>query len=138
MMMLSDSLKMHILGNALYVDIDIWNAGTQEFNTAFLTFDTGATVTTISTTILDALGYDTSKGKEEKITTGSGVATVREITVDKFRIGTNYILDNVKVYAHDFPDESFSTGVLGLNVISQFDILLRFSSKLINLAKIEG
>ena len=136
MMMLSDSLKMHILGNALYVDIDIWNTGTQEFNTAFLTFDTGATVTTISGTILDALGYDTSKGKDEKITTGSGVAIVREITVDKFRIGTNYILDDVKVYAHDFPDESFSTGVLGFNVISQFDILLRFSSKLINLARI--
>jgi predicted aspartyl protease len=118
------------------VDIDIWNTDTKDFNTAFLTFDTGATVTTISNTILEALGYDVSKGKEQKITTGSGVAIVREITVDALRIGINYTLENVKVYAHKFPDESFSTGVLGLNVISQFDILLGFSNRLINLSKI--
>jgi len=35
MMIESDTLKMHILGSALYVDIDIWNAETEEFNTAF-------------------------------------------------------------------------------------------------------
>ena len=138
MMTLSDSLEMHMHGNALYVDIDIWNADTKDFNTAFLTFDTGATVTTISNTILEALGYDTSKGREQRITTGSGIAIVREISVDKLRIGTNYILEDVTVYGHDFPDESFSTGVIGLNVLSQFDILLKFSSRIINLAKIEN
>jgi len=136
MMMDCDSLKMHILGSALYVDIDIWNASTEEYNTAFLTFDTGATVTTISSDILVALGYDVSKGNEHKITTGSGLAIVREVKVDRIRIGTNFILDDIKVYAHDFPDESFSTGVVGLNVLSQFDILLRFSSDMIVFSKI--
>jgi len=131
-----DTLKMHILGSALYVDIDIWNTHEKEFNTAFLTFDTGATVTTISSTILSALGYDITKGKKQKITTGSGVATVMEIMVDKLRIGAKYTLEDVKVYAHDFPDESFSTGVIGLNVLSQFDILLQFSIKQINFSKI--
>ena len=136
MMIGSDSLKMHILGSALYVDIDIWNATTKEYNTAFLTFDTGATVTTISCDILTALGYDISRGTEQKITTGSGVATVKEITIDKLKIGTNYTLKDVKVYAHEFPDESFSTGVIGLNVLSQFDIHLSFSSKLISFSRI--
>ena len=135
-MMLSDSLKMHILGSALYVDIDIWNANEKDFNSIFLTFDTGATVTTISSKVLSALGYDTTKGKEHYITTGSGVATVREIKVDKLMIGTNFILEDVKVYAHNFPDESFSIGVVGLNVLSLFDIMLLFSKKLINLVKI--
>ena len=85
---------------------------------------------------LEALGYDTSKGRIQKITTGSGVAIVREIAVEKLRIGANYVLDDVKVYAHDFPDESFSTGVIGLNVLSQFDILLKISSRIINIAKL--
>ena len=136
MIMMFDSLKMHILGSALYVDVCIWNASKKEFNSIFLTFDTGATVTTISHEALNALGYDTSKGMERMITTGSGVAAVREITVEKLKLGINYTLDDVMVYAHDFPDESFSIGVIGLNVLSQFDIFLRFSGKTINLYKI--
>jgi len=137
MIMFSDSLDMHILGDALYVDIDIWDTNAKEYEAAFLTFDTGATVTTISSTALEALGYDISTGREHKITTGSGVATVREVTVDKLRIGSHYVLENVKVYAHTFPDECFTMGVVGLNVLSQFDILLSFRNKIIKLAKID-
>jgi predicted aspartyl protease len=133
----SNSLKMHILGNALYVDVDIWNKYESDFNASFLTFDTGATITTISSTVLESIGYDVSNGTERQITTGSGTATVREITVDKLRLGANCIIDNVKVYAHNFPDECFTIGVLGLNVLALFDIQLKFSCKLINLAKIQ-
>jgi hypothetical protein len=35
----------------------------------------------------------------------------------------------VEVYGHMFPEESFSLGVLGLNVLKQFDIELLFSTK---------
>jgi len=101
-----------------------------------LTFDTGATVTTISSEILSRLGYDIASGKVQKITTGSGVAHLREIIVDKLMLGKLELKD-VKVYAHDFPDECFTTGVIGLNVLSQFDILLSFSKKIISLAKID-
>jgi len=89
-----------------------------------------------STTILEALGCDVSSGREQRITTGSGVAVVKEIIVDKFRIGSSCVITDVKVYAHDFPDESFSTGVVGLNVLSQFDIHLQFSRKLIQMTRI--
>ena len=40
------------------------------------------------------------------------------------------------VYAHSFPQESFATGVLGLNVLSLFDVNLLFSKQLIELTEI--
>jgi len=134
--MIQDTIKMQTVSEALYVDVSMWNSVSQKFNTALLTFDTGATVTTISSEILRRLGYDVDNGKKEKITTGSGVAYVREIIVDRVRIG-KLELENVRVYAHEFPDECFTVGVIGLNVLSQFDILLSFSNKTIKLAKIE-
>ena len=45
-------------------------------------------------------------------------------------------LDNVLVYAHTFPQESFSTAVLGLNVLTGFDVNFLFSKGLIELTKI--
>lgn len=39
--------------------------------------------------------------------------------------------------AHTFPEESFSLGVIGMNVIDKFDIEMLFSKRLINLIMIE-
>ena len=75
-----------------------------------------------------------SSGNIEQIATASGVEHVRETTVDKIRLGGCELTD-VKVYAHTFPAEGFSTGVIGLNVLSQFDINLLFSQKLIEMRK---
>ena len=95
----------------------------------------GASVTTISTDILFNLGYDVTAGNIEQITTASSLEYVREITVKKIRLG-KCELENIKVYAHSFPAEGFSTGVIGLNVLSLFDINLLFSKQLIELSKI--
>ena len=130
-------IDMSILGGALYVDIPLWDTSAQKLRNTFLTFDTGATVTTISTDILVRLGYDVAGGKTQKITTGSGTAYVREVIVGKIKLGSETI-ENVLVYAHDFPDESYSTGVIGLNVLSLFDICLLFSKRQIEITKISG
>ena len=128
-------IKMHSFGSALHVDVEIWNKASNNFNSAFLVFDTGATVTTISAGILADLGYDVAGGKQAKITTGSGTAYVREVMIDGFKLGS-HVVENIRVYAHNFPDESFTTGVVGLNIISQFDIHLLFSKQLIEITKI--
>ena len=130
-----DIIKMHNLGGALYVDIEIWNRAEQKLSKAFLNFDTGATVTTISADILASIGYNIADGKIQKITTGSGVAYVREIIIDKVKLG-NSIISDVRVYAHTFPDESYLTGVIGLNIISLFDINLLFSNRTIEIKRI--
>lgn len=131
------TIKMVYFGEALFVDVELWNNNTKEFNNTSLTFDTGAVTTTISSDILFLLGCDMNKGQIARIVTASGVEYVREVIIDKFRIG-NFELKNIKVYAHSFPLESFSSGVIGLNILSQFDIKLLFSKRVIELNKLKG
>ena len=71
-----------------------------------------------------------------KITTASGTEFVKEVTLDRIRLG-EYELEYVTVYAHTFPDD-FTAGVIGLDVLSQFDINLLFSKRQIELTKING
>lgn len=44
------------------------------------------------------------------------------------KLGT-LILEDVEVYAHTFPEESFSLGVIGLNVISKYKVTLDFRER---------
>jgi len=97
--------------------------------------DTGASVTTVSKDILHNLGYDVTNGNIEQITTVSGIEYVREIFIDKINFG-EFELKNVLVYAHIFPEESLTTGVIGLNILSQFDINMLFSKRKIFLTQI--
>ena len=98
--------------------------------------DTGASVTTISTDMLHKLGYGISSGKEKRIITASSVEYVRPVMIDKISIG-GIELENIEVYAHTFPESSFSLGVLGLNVLRHFDVSLFFSKKEIELIRID-
>jgi predicted aspartyl protease len=95
-----------------------------------ITYDTGASNTVISKDILFSLGYNFESIEKTRIITASGVEYVEPIILKKFKIG-NFALEDVQVYAHTFPEDSFSLGVLGLNVIRQFDTSIIFS-------KIEG
>ena len=80
-------------------------------------------------------GYYFNLGRVRRITTASGIEYVKEVLLDKILLNCIEIND-VMVYAHTFPQESFSTGVLGLNVLSGFDINFLFSKGLIELTKI--
>jgi len=100
-----------------------------------ITVDTGASVTTISTDILFHAGYDITSGTTKRITTASGIEYVKEILVEKIKLDT-FEMNDVLVYAHTFPQESFSSGVLGLNVLSRFDVNMLFGTGLIELTSI--
>ena len=128
-------LDMHLLGNNLSIHVNFWDKTDAKFRAGLFIFDTGASVTTISKDILFNLGYDVVNGKVEQITTASGVEYVREVVVDKIRLG-EFELKDTLVYAHTFPEESLTTGVIGLNVLSMFDINMLFSKRQIELTKI--
>ena len=129
------NLDMHIISGRLLVDVEFWCRESKKFRKGAFTFDTGASVTTISRDILINLGYEVSHGKPNKITTASGVEEVMEIKVDKIRLDT-CVLENISVYAHTFPDECFTAGVIGMNIISLFDANLLFSKSCIELIKL--
>ena len=118
----------------LMIDIKLWNNAINAYSALPIVLDTGASITTISTDILFYAGYDVTSCPTRRVTTASGVEYVREVILDKIKLD-NYEIKNVRVYAHTFPQESFSTGVLGLNVLSLFDVNLMFSKNLVELTK---
>ena len=125
-------LQMDLLSGLVMADIDLWNKKRNAFSKVSITVDTGASVTTISTDILFRAGYDITSGTTKRITTASGIEYIKEIVVERIRLDT-FEMNDVLVYAHTFPQESFSTGVLGLNVLSKFDVNMLFSKGLIEL-----
>jgi predicted aspartyl protease len=129
-------LPMSRFNNLIMVDVFIWNVKWQKYNQMLITLDTGASVTTISSDILHKLGYDVTSGNSRRITTASGIEYVRALNIEKLKIGSKEQM-NVEIYAHSFPQESFSLGVLGLNVLQKFDVNLLFSRDRIELTEIE-
>ena len=116
---MKEILQMSHFYSMVMCDIKLWDKTTQNYTKMLITVDTGASVTTISSDILYMLGYDTTSGVTKRITTASGVSYVKSITLNMM-IGRTQ-LNDIQVYAHNFPEESFSQGVLGLNVLTMFD-----------------
>lgn len=116
---------MEPMGNMVMLDVELWSKRVNRFRNMMVVFDTGASVTTISKDILYQLGYDVSNCEKARITTASGVAYVDIVRVERLKIG-QFILEDVEVYAHTFPEESFSVGVIGLNVIANYRVTLDF------------
>jgi len=127
--MRQSSLKMEAWGGyILMVEVLFWSIKQNNYLKLYLTLDTGASVTTLSKDLLFRLGYSFQQKNNQRITTASGVEFVEKIKLKKMKIGV-FELEDIEVYAHTFPGESFSLGVLGLDVLSQFDIELIFSKK---------
>ena len=125
-------LPMRRFDNLIMIDVFIWNLNQQKYSQMLITLDTGASVTTISSDILHKLGYDITSGISRRITTASGIEYVKALNVEKLKIGS-IEQTNVETYAHSFPQESFSLGVLGLNVLQKFDVNLLFSKRQVEL-----
>ncbi len=134
--MTKTTVAMDLISGNVYIDIKLWSLSKNKYLRMDMLFDTGASVTTISKGIIKDLGYDLTDCEKTKITTASGIAYVDVVTLKSVKIN-DIVLENVKVYAHTFPEESFSLGVIGLNIINRFDVEMQFSKKLINFIEIE-
>ena len=122
------AIDMSLFGGSLLIDVKLWSKKINAYKTVSLTLDTGASVTVISSDILFRLGYNVALGKDKVITTASDVIYVKEISIENLKIG-NYESGELKLYAHSFPSENFTCGVIGLDILSQFDINLLFSKR---------
>jgi predicted aspartyl protease len=96
--------------------------------------DTGASMTIISTDVMERLGYDPAslERDRQRIVTGSGVeyaprSSVRSATAIGQRV------DNLDVLCHDLPSESGVDGLLGLNFLRNFKLTIRFRKGIIDL-----
>ena len=129
------SVKMELFGNGLYIPVQLWSISENKYKDISLTLDTGASVTTLTPEIFYALGYEPSSMPKKKLTTASDVTFVSHYLLDAIKIG-DIALKNTDAYALKFPEESFSMGVIGLNVLRQFDVELVFSQQVVRLKKL--
>jgi len=121
----------------LMVVIDFWDKTVNDYALFYIAVDTGAHMTCIDRDTLVRAGYDVTSGAQRQITTASGTEYVTEVYIDRIKLG-NIELENVLVYAHEFPEECLMYGVLGLNVLSKFDVNVLFSKGLIEFTKLKN
>jgi len=117
--------------NLIMIDLFLWDINYHEYKKALIAIDTGASTTVISSEVLIKLGYDLTKFKKEKITTASKGEYADYGKLKKLKLG-NIELDDIDVYAYEFPEDSFyADGLLGLNVLTKFDVNFLFSQNII-------
>jgi clan AA aspartic protease (TIGR02281 family) len=98
-----------------------------------MVLDTGATITTIPTEIALAIGSDPAKTKKRiEMITASGIEYVPVVIVPKVTF-LGLTVENVEVACLNLPPQSAVSGLLGLNILKEFDVFLKFRSKILEI-----
>lgn len=93
-----------------------------------MVLDTGASITTIPIEVAIALGRDPVKStKRIEMITASGKEYTSIVTIPEIEL-LGFSLKNIEVVCHNLPPNSLASGLLGLNVLREFDIFLGFRS----------
>jgi len=98
-----------------------------------LGLDTGASSTVISSRLILELGYDLKNSRSHAdLTTATGGIAAPLITLRQFHcLGKK--IPRFRVACHDLPSELMIEGLLGLDFLRRYDVLLRFKSRRIEL-----
>jgi predicted aspartyl protease len=126
--------ELSLFSGFFSVDLRLWNQRKKGYSSISVVIDTGAATTTISDDILFRAGYDVAGGVTKRIITASSVEYVHEITIPRMMLG-DLQLSDVNVYAHTFPQESLLTGVIGLDILRDFDIHIEQGTQTLELIK---
>jgi len=92
-------------------------------------FDTGAAMTAIDTSIALRCGYNLKNAKEVLIS-GIGGSNIRakQIIIPDFKLD-NIELGPIAADVVDFPENSNTQAILGVNVIKEFRVIMDFQDK---------
>jgi hypothetical protein len=98
-----------------------------------MTFDTGAYMTCVDTSVLSRAGYNVRSGKATYVDTiGRKGISAHEVLLRGFELGDidrpRLSLGPTLVYAVDMTDTPETVGVLGLNVIREFTTRIAFGN----------
>jgi predicted aspartyl protease len=96
--------------------------------------DTGASMTIVSTDIMERLGYDPANPAHDRqrLVTGSGIEYAPRSSVQS-AVAIGQRVANLDVLCHDLPSESGVDGLLGLNFLRHFKLTIRFRKGIIDL-----
>ena len=126
-----EKLKINIVNGLMYTDIGAWNANKHKYCDMSVLVDTGAAITTIPDSILKGLGCLTYN-KTTKVRTASGIEEMREVIIPKIKLG-NVELENIAVHSYHFPYKFDFDGILGMNVLREFNFSVDFDENIIEL-----
>ena len=122
--------------NPSLIPVNVSIAG-RKGNPVFLTMalDTGASMTSIPSDAALSIGCDPTKSSRKiEIITASGTEYVSIVTIPVLQIWEMTLTD-VDVICLDMPPQSTVSGLLGLNVLKNFDVLLKFRSNILEISR---
>lgn len=103
--------------------------------TARMALDTGASYTMIPWKIAKALGLNPEKSRNTtQIITASGIEISPIVKINSMVLGRAEI-KNIEAVVHDLPASSYVDGLLGLNFLNNFKLVLDFKKGILELLK---
>lgn len=119
------------------IQIQIYDVNNRNYRSIPVFVDTGASISLIPPQRLLDLGYNLTNATQRYVTTASELVKVLSVTVTKIT-AIKQSVENIEVTCFepdaDIPEELVSTGLLGMNFLSQFDNLnISFSRGTISL-----
>lgn len=87
--------------------------------------DTGASYTMLHPDVLIKIGCEPISLHKRKITTASGIEWVSFVKIPEIRALGHSVRD-IEISAHDLPSSLPAEGLLGLNFLKHFDLLIHF------------
>ena len=111
------------------ITVEIWNNNLSRFSKCDMVFDTGATMTTIDTSIAKRSGYDLENAEDVIVSgAGDGAISAKRILLRDLKLGRVGI-GPVLVDVIDFPINGNAFALLGMNVIREFKVTANFKDK---------
>jgi len=122
-------LKVDFLSSSVFIKSAIWNNNLKRFSFCDMVFDTGASMTTIDTSIAIRAGYNL-KNAADVFVSGIGNAKIlaKRIVVNNFKLNDTE-LGPVSMDVIDFPVPGNIYAVLGMNIIKEFKVIADFKDK---------
>lgn len=134
--MISDNLiPIKFKDKQIIIDCVIYGINNTNFRSISLVLDTGATISGISENIAVELGYDPSQLDHfEEFATAGGTQELPMITVSQIDIaGSKY--KDFTLLCNKYFDDNYIDGVLGLDFLINYDILINFTDGYIQITK---
>ncbi len=99
---------------------------------ARMAVDTGASLMLIGSDVAEALGVSIPEGFVQMLTT-AGAQIAPMYSIDEVEVCSKRVR-NVQVIVHNLPEDSYVDGLLGLNVLRNFNMNINFDEGILELS----
>ena len=124
-------IEIIVRDSLIYADVPVWSETQKEFLNARMLIDTGACITAFADSALKRL-VCYSEDRKTPVRTAGGIVDVCAVKLPKIKLG-NTVLNNVDVHAHEYLNNFHFDGVIGMNILSLYNVCIDFDEKLLTL-----